>query len=88
MAGEMSSGVAERTLDSEVRKHVVSIGRRVKELRLQKELTQADLAELCGCAQSAIGRLESPENPPSGLALSTLVQVANALGATLSVRFD
>lgn len=72
--------------DRATRDVVVAVGARVRELRQGLDLTQTDLAELCGCQRTAIVRLESRENPPANLALSTIVQIAYGLGVSVEVR--
>lgn len=56
------------------------IGKRIKELRLKKKMTQAVLAELSGVEPSNISHIE---RAATKLSLPTLVSIANALGATL-----
>lgn len=60
------------------------IAQQVVEQRQARELTQRELAELCGTTQSAIARLESGSRPPR---LDTLLRIASALDCELSVRF-
>jgi transcriptional regulator with XRE-family HTH domain len=57
-------------------------GRRAAEA-LERGLSQAELAELCGTTQSAIARLESGGRPPR---IDTLLRVANALDCNLVVE--
>lgn len=58
-------------------------GYQITRLRLKKDLTQAQLAELAGTSQSSIARLENGSSPPS---LSFLRRVAKALDATVKVE--
>lgn len=58
----------------------VSIGYRIKELRVAKGWTQAKLAEESGIEPSNISHIE---RAATKLSLPTLVNIANALGATL-----
>ena len=58
----------------------VIIGKRIKELRCAKGMTQAALAELSGVEPSNISHIE---RAATKLSLPTLVAIANALGATL-----
>ena len=51
--------------------------------RLEKGLSQKDLAERCGTTQSAIARLEAGGRPPR---IDTLLRIANALDCDLSVE--
>ena len=56
------------------------IGKRIKELRTQKHLTQAVLAEISGVEPSNISHIE---RAATKLSLPTLVSIANALEVTL-----
>ena len=58
----------------------VVIGKRIRELRLKKQLTQAALAELSGIEPSNISHIE---RAATKLSLPTLVSIANALEVTL-----
>jgi len=64
-------------------KEKLNPGYQITRLRLKKDLTQAQLAELAGTSQSSIARLENGSSPPS---LSFLRRVANALDATVDVK--
>lgn len=52
--------------------------------RIQKRLTQAQLAKKLKTKQSVISRVESGQSTPS---LSFLKRLANVLGTSLSVQF-
>lgn len=54
-------------------------------LRMQKKLTQRELAERLGTKQSAVSRLESGVYNPS---LSFLYRIADALDARLKIFVD
>ena len=56
------------------------IGKRIRELRTQKHLTQAALAEKSGVEPSNISHIE---RAATKLSLPTLVSIANALDVTL-----
>lgn len=58
----------------------VVIGKRIRELRSKKKLTQAALAELSGIEPSNISHIE---RAATKLSLPTLVSIANALEVTL-----
>lgn len=55
----------------------MSIGSKIKEIRLSKGLTQKQLGERCGMADSAIRRYESDRGNPTE---KTLSRIADALG--------
>jgi len=59
------------------------VAREVIRLRLEKGLTQKELAELVGTKQSGISRLENASIKPS---LGFLQKVAEALGARIEIR--
>lgn len=56
----------------------------VIKLRIDKGITQAQLAKLVGTQQSSISRLESMESLPS---LSFLQKIADVLSAHIEIRF-
>lgn len=56
----------------------------IARLRIERGLTQAQLAELVGTKQPAIARLESGQTKPS---LDFLERLAEALGTRLEIRF-
>ena len=56
------------------------IGKRIKEVRKQRSLTQADLAELTGMSNSYISYIETAKKQAC---LESLVQISNALGVTV-----
>ncbi len=56
------------------------IGRRIKEIRIEKGWTQAKLAEKSGVEPSYISHIE---RGATKLSLPTLISIANALDATL-----
>jgi len=58
----------------------VSVGKRIKELRLEKRWTQAKLAEKSGIEPSNISHIE---RAATKLSLPTLISIANALEVTL-----
>jgi transcriptional regulator with XRE-family HTH domain len=59
------------------------IARQVSERRQAWDLSQKELAELCGTTQSAIARLEAGRRPPR---IDTLERVARALDCELTIR--
>ena len=58
------------------------IAEKVAARRLDKNLSQRELAELCGTTQSAIARLERGGRPPR---IDTLLRIAEALECELIV---
>ncbi len=77
----------ERALDrpdrAEFDGYYADIARQVTEQRLARELSQKELAELCGTTQSAIARLEAGERAAR---VDTLLRIANALDCELLVE--
>jgi ribosome-binding protein aMBF1 (putative translation factor) len=59
------------------------IAAQVIERRRAWDLSQKELAELCGTTQSAIARIERGRRPPR---IDTLQRVANALDSDLAVE--
>jgi predicted transcriptional regulator len=59
-----------------------NIADKVSEQRLARNLSQRELAELCGTTQSAIARLERGGRPPR---IDTLLRIAEALECELIV---
>lgn len=59
----------------------MTIGEKIKALRQKKGLTQKQLGDLCGMADSAIRRYENGRANPK---LQTLRKIAEALNVTLS----
>ena len=59
------------------------IADKVAERRVERGLSQRELAELCGTTQSAIARLERGGRPPR---IDTLLRVAEALDCDLEVE--
>lgn len=58
----------------------VIIGKRIREIRINKGLTQAGLAEISGIEPSNISHIE---RAATKLSLPTLVSIANALNVSL-----
>ena len=84
-----SNGIGEKNMHSINSKSVeevvigMNIGHQIQHLRKVKGLTQKQLAEEIGTAQSAIARVERDNYLPS---ISFLIRVANALGKRVEVR--
>ena len=62
------------------------LAHRIAELREQRGLTQAQLAEKVGTTQAGISRLENPNY--HNYSLKTLEKVAVALGARLKIEIE
>jgi predicted transcriptional regulator len=60
-----------------------AIADKVSERRIEMNLSQRELAELCGTTQSAIARLERGGRPPR---IDTLLRIADALDCDLHVE--
>ena len=60
---------------------VDTMGRRIRELRMLRGLTQEELARMAGLKQSAVARMESVKSIPR---LDTVLKVADALGLEMT----
>lgn len=74
-------GLRER-IDRDDEAFYAAIARQVAEQRAARNLSQRELAELCGTTQSAIARFEAGTRPPR---LDTLRRMAEALDCALDV---
>lgn len=54
-----------------------SIGKRVKEIRLQKKLTHTDIHKQCGIASGALSMIENGKRVPSAIILYRIAEVLN-----------
>lgn len=61
-----------------------ALGKRIKDLRLDKGWTQAALAEVLGCESMTVSRYERGEYAPS---IEMLEQIANALAVGMDAFF-
>lgn len=55
----------------------MEIGENIRTIRLQKDMTQKQVADICGMADSAIRKYESGQIVPK---ISTIQRIARALG--------
>lgn len=60
----------------------MNLGEMIKELRINKGLTQKQLGDLCGMADSAIRRYESGRANPK---IETIKKIADALGVSIDI---
>lgn len=56
---------------------LIQLGNRIRQVRLEKNLTQAELSERCGCNRNYISMLERGERNPS---YKSLIMIAKGLG--------
>lgn len=61
----------------------LELGHQIAQLRIQRGLTQAQLAELVGTRQTSIARMESGQSHPG---LSYLQRVAEVLRARIEIK--
>lgn len=59
---------------------LIDLGNRIRDIRLKKGLTQAELADKCGCNRNYISMLERGERNPS---YKSMVMIANGLGVKI-----
>lgn len=68
-----------------VNRTLSAVGPRLKQLRLRREITLADLAEMTGISVSTLSRLEAGLRRPT---LEQLLPLASAYGATIDELVD
>lgn len=68
----------------EVERLLAAIAEQVVAQRRARDLSQQELAELCGTTQSAIARFERGGRPPR---VDTLLRIAEALDCELVIEF-
>ena len=73
-----------RVSEPDERKLVEQIAAQVVEHRRLRDLSQKELAELCGTTQPGIARFERGVSPPR---VDTLLRIAHALDCELVVEF-
>lgn len=52
---------------------------KLKDIRMEKHLSQKELADSVGIAATTISRIESGEKPVRNLSLDTAIKIANVL---------
>ena len=60
---------------------LVQLGQRIREIRVQKGMTQSEIAERCGMASNYIAMLERGERNPTYL---TLLKIAEGCDVSIS----
>ncbi|MBQ7369192.1 MAG: cupin domain-containing protein [Clostridia bacterium] len=63
----------------------MELGKKIKRMRLQLGLTQAELADRCELTKGYISQLENDLNSPS---IATLTDILSALGSSLAAFFQ
>ena len=63
----------------------MQIGKKIKDLRIQKNLTQEELADRCELSKGFISQLERDLTSPS---IATLIDILQCLGTDLKDFFD
>ena len=63
----------------------MSLSQNIRKYRLEKDLTQEQLANLLGVSAQAVSKWETSETYPDG---ALLISIAEALGVSLDVLFD
>ena len=64
--------------------NIMNLGKKIKQMRNQKGLTQEELADRCELTKGYISQLENNLNSPS---IATLTDILSALGSSLSEFF-
>lgn len=62
-----------------------AVGKRIKSLRIERNMSQLDLASLCDLEKTSISRIE---NGRSNITLKTAVIISKSLDVELSKIFD
>ena len=63
----------------------ISIGNRIKQARLDKDLTQSNLAEILSVSPEYVSKMERASSKPS---LTTLSEIATILGTSLTYLLE
>jgi len=63
----------------------IRLGQRIKELRLERELTQLDIAYTCDFEKTSISRIEAGRTNPT---ITTLLKISKALDIELKELFE
>jgi transcriptional regulator with XRE-family HTH domain len=83
----MRDGIRKRAeaLGRDHEQRFAEVGRMVADNRIERGMSQQELAVLCGTTQSAIARLERGGRPPR---IDTLLRIAEALDCELVVDLN
>lgn len=63
----------------------ISIGTKIRKIRLQEQMTLQELSQRCGCSKSMLSKIENSVANPS---IATLSKIAKALGIKMSNLLD
>ena len=66
-------------------KYLIALGKRIKELCLQKKISQTEIAYRCGFDKSNYNTIESGKRNPT---IISLLKIAKALNVSLIEFFD
>ncbi len=72
-------------INNSEKEYFVALGKRIKELRLQKKISQTEIAYICGFDKSNYNTIESGKRNPT---LASLLKIAKALNISLTDLFD
>jgi transcriptional regulator with XRE-family HTH domain len=64
--------------------YLLSLGKRIKEIRLQKKITQTEIAYRCGFDKSNFNTIESGKRNPT---ITSLLKIAKALDVSIIELF-
>lgn len=66
------------------KEYLILLGKKIREIRLQKKITQTEIAYRCGFDKSNYNTIESGKRNPTIL---SLIKIANALEVSLTDLF-
>ena len=67
------------------KKYLISLGKRIKEIRLEKKISQTEIAYRCGFDKSNYNTIESGKRNPT---IISLLKITKALDITLIELFQ
>ncbi|WP_395052825.1 helix-turn-helix domain-containing protein [Flavobacterium sp.] len=62
------------------KQYLIALGKKIKEIRLQKKITQTEIAYRCGFDKSNYNTIEAGKRNPT---IISLLKIANALDITI-----